>query len=339
MKQPIATAAPRLAAVSVLIPARNSEATIAECLESVLSQNYVGSVEVIVADGSDTPATREIIRRLYPSVKLVSNPDQGLAPGIHAAMQIATGSVIVRVDAHSFILPGYLSRAVETLQRTGAANVGGRQRPVGTTFFERVVAIAMTTPLGAGGARYRLGGPAGPVDTVYLGVFRREAMEAVGGYNGSLRGNEDFEINYRLRQHGETVWFDPELAVEYRPRGTLRTLAKQYFNYGRMKISMLQQHPASLRPRQLAAPLLVSGLVVSALLALVGAPWEAAAALPLAYLLVLAIGSLTVGIRRRSYTAFLLPVVLANMHLSWGTGFFLPYRRRNSNSSACADGV
>ena len=325
MKQPVAAVANRLPTVSVIIPARNAEATIAECLDSVISQDYPSPVEVIVADGSDTPATAELIRRLFPSVRLIPNPDQLHVPGILAALQVATGCVIVRCDAHAFFLPGYLRGAVETLQRTGAANVGGRQRAVGITFFERAVATAMTTPLGAGDARYRLGGPAGPTDTVYLGVFRREALEAAGSFNRSLCGNEDYEVNYRLRQRGETVWFDPELAVEYRPRGTLRALAKQYFNYGRMKISMLRQHPASLRIRHLAAPLLVSGLAVSALLAPAGAPWEAAVALPLAYLFVLMMGSLTVGIRRRSYTAFILPVILATMHLSWGAGFFLPH--------------
>ena len=339
MKQPVATVATRLSSVSVVMPARNAEATIEKALDSVLTQDYTGPVEVIVADGSETPATAEIVRQLYPSVKLIPNPDRLHVPGILAALRVAKGDVIARCDAHSFFLPGYLRRAVETLHRTEAASVGGRQWPVGTTFIERAVAIAMTTPLGAGGARYRLGGPAGSVDTVYLGVFRREALEAVGSYNSSLPGNEDYELNYRLRRRGETVWFDPALAVEYQPRGTLRALARQYFNYGRMKIAVLRQHPASLRLRHLAAPLLVSGLAVSALLAPVGAPWEAVAALPLAYLLVLTIGSLTVGIRRREPAALLLPAVLATMHLSWGTGFFLPFRWRPSNYPARADGA
>ena len=206
-----------LPSVSVIIPARNAEATLAAALDSVLSQDYAGSVEVLVADGSDTPATVEMVRQRYPSVRLIPNPDQLLVPGLVAAMQVATGAVIVRCDAHTMFQPGYLRRAIETLARTGAANVGGRQQPVGTTFFERTVAVAMTTPLGAGYPRYRLGGPAGPTDTVYLGVFQRAALDAVGGYDATLFGNEDYEVNYRLRQRGETVWFDPVLAVLYRP--------------------------------------------------------------------------------------------------------------------------
>ena len=320
-ERPLA-ASTRFPSVSVVIPARDADATITAMLDSVLSQEYPGSVEVILADGSDTPATGEMIRRLYPSVRLIPNPEQLHIPGLVAALKVASGEVIVRCDAHTFLPPGYIRRTVETLERTGAANVGGRQRPVGTTFFERTVAIAMTTPLGAGGARYRLGGPAGPTDTVFLGVFRRGPFDAVGGYDVTLRGNEDYAINYQLRASGETVWFDPEIAVEYRPRSTLRALARQYFGYGRMKVEMLRRHPASLRPRQLAAPLLVLGLATSALLALAGAPWKAAAALPLAYLLVLTVGALAILLRRRASVVLLLPVVLATMHLSWGIGFF-----------------
>ena len=212
--------------------------------------------------------------------------------------------------------PDTLRRAVSTLQRTGAANVGGRQQPDGTTFFGRAVAMAMTTPLGAGGARYRLGGAEGPVDTVFLGAFRRDALDAVSGFDPAFVRNQDYELNWRLRARGETVWFDPELVVTYRPRSTFRGLAWQYFDYGRWKRTVAQRHPASLLPRHLASPLLLLGLTASLVLVVAGASWTAAA-VPITYGLVLALGSLAVGIRRRSYAAILLPLVLATMHLSW----------------------
>ena len=327
-----ATAAP-FPSISVIVPARNAEATITATLDSVLSQEYAGPLEVLVADGSDTPATSEMVRRLYPTVRLVPNPERTTGFGIDEACRAATGEIILRCDAHSVLPPGYVRRAVETLRRTGAANVGGRQQPVGTTFFERAVALAMTTPLGAGGARYRLGGVEGPVETVFLGAFRRDAIDKAGGFDPTLIRNQDYELNWRLRAGGETVWFDPGLLAAYRPRGTLRDLAWQYFDYGRWKRVVLQRHPASLLPRHLACPLLLLGLAASAVLALAGASW-AAAALPLAYLLILAAGSLAVGIRRRSCAAFLLPMVLATMHVSWGIGFFAPVQRTGSVGAA-----
>ncbi len=321
---------PNLPKVSVIIPARNAEAFIIPTLDAIAAQDYAGPIEVIVADGDDKPAMAEAIRRSHPKVRLMPNPERTLVPGANAAFREATGDVIVRCDAHTVLPSGYVSRAVATLERTGAANVGGRQQAVGTTFFERTVAIAMTTPLGVGDARHRLGGKEGAADTAFLGTFRRETLDEVGGgYDTTLSSNEDYSLNYRLRQRGKTVWFDPELVVQYRPRSTFRALAQQYFGYGRGKSVVIMKHPGSTRLRHLAAPALTLGLATGAVLALVGFPWFLAALL-LAYALAVVGGSAAVGWRRRDAAAVLLPLALATMHLSWGIGFFLPKRARQS---------
>ncbi len=310
-------------AVSVVIPARNAEATIVPTLDSIFAQDYPGSIEVIVADGSDTPATSQIVRRLFPAVRLIPNPEQVLVPGANAAFRLATGDIIVRCDAHTMLPPQYVSHAVQTLERTGAANVGGRQQAVGTTFFERTVAMAMTTPLGVGDARHRLGGEEGAVDTVFLGTLRRKTLDESGGYSSDIAINEDYELNYRLRKRGKLLWFDPGLVVEYRPRGTPWALARQYFNYGRGKSAVIMKHPASVRLRHLAAPGLVLALMAGAVLAVAGTPWPVAVLL-CAYTLTIVAGAVVIGLRRRSAAAVLLPLVLAIMHLSWGIGFFFP---------------
>ena len=313
--------------VSVIIPAKNAEATLPATLASVFSQDYRGPIEVIVADGSDTSATADLLCRRYPQVLRVPNPEHITPTGLNSALQTATGKIVVRCDSASVLPPHYVRQAVATLERTGAANVGGQQCPVGTTMFERAVGLATTTFLGTGGARYRLGGPEGPIDTVYLGVWYRKTLENLQGFDPAMFINEDYELNWRLRQQRETVWFDPMLKVSYRPRGTLWALAQQYFTYGRQKSRMLREHPSSLRARQIPAPLLVLGLVVCAVLALAGAGW-AAAALPLVYLSVLIGGGLAIGVRRRDPAAVLVPLVLAAIHLSWGVGFFLAARKK-----------
>ncbi len=308
-------------AVSVIVPARDAAASLARTLRSILDQDYPGPVEVVVAAADDDSARAAFD---YASrVKVVANPVGTTPAGLNAALAASTGEIVVRCDAHAELPPGYLSRVVETLERTGAANVGGRQLPRGDTLWERAVALAMSTPLGAGDARYRLGGEEGPTDTVYLGAFRRDVLEAVGGFDETLHRNQDYELNWRLRQGGGVVWFDPALAVTYRPRGSLRRLARQYFDYGRWKRVVLRRHPASLRPRQLAAPLLVLGLAASAVLAVTPAR-AVAPVLPALYGSLVVVGSAVVGIRRREPAAVLAPIVLATMHLSWGAGFFVP---------------
>ena len=316
--------------VSVLVPTRGETALLLQALGSIMDQDYEGATEVIVADGSYLEARAQAIRAQFPEVRVIPNPKRNAAAGLNRALQVAAHAIIVRCDARCRLPADYVRQAVKTLRHTSAANVGGRQCPVGTTPFERAVGLAMTTSLGAGGARYRLGGAAGPVDTVYLGVFRRAPLEAAGGFDATLDRNQDYELNWRLRRRGEVVWFDPALAVAYRPRGSLPALARQYFEFGRWKRVVLRRHPASLRGRQLAPPLLLAGLAGSAVLAVATAfvpaalktlVLGAAALAPLAYLLLLAGGSACIGLRRRSAAAVLLPLVLATMHLCWGVGF------------------
>ena len=330
-KQPAAN--PEYPLVSVVIPARNAERVIAAALDSILAQDYPGPMEIIVADGSDTPATAELVRRDYPQARLIANPERTTPHGLNVAIAAANGEIIARCDGQTRLPAGYLRRAVETLHRTGAAVTGGVQQPIrGDKPFQRAVAMALSSPLGAGDARHRLGGKEGPVDTIYLGVFRRAALIAIGGFHPALTRNQDSEVIWRLQRHGERAWFDPELVAAYQPRANLPALARQYFDYGRWKPRALQMHPRRLRARHLAAPLLVAGLAASAGLGLAGFA-VLAAALPLLYAVTLLLGVLLVGLRRRDAAAILLPLVLATMHLSWGIGFFLPARMKRGTAA------
>ena len=323
--------------VSVIVPARNAEATLPATLDSILSQDYPGPIETIVADGSETTATADLLRARYPQVQWVDNPDGGISAGLNRALAAARHPVVQRCDAHAVLAPGYIARAVAVLVRTGAVNVGGRVNPVGRTPFERAVALATTSRLGAGDARYRVGGPPGPVDTVFPGTFRRAALDEAGGFDETLLRNEDYELNWRLRAEGGTVWFAPELVADYRPRGSFAALARQYYDYGRWKRVVLRRHRRSLRARQLAPLLLLLALAASALLAAAGgslaAGWTApgaeaaghrllvlAALCPGAWAAALLGASAAAGLRRRRPEAVLMPAVLATIHLAWAAG-------------------
>ncbi|HKX73817.1 MAG TPA: glycosyltransferase [Acidimicrobiia bacterium] len=317
--------------VSIVMPARNARATVAASVQAALSQDYSGTIEVIVAEGGSIDDTRHILENLAasePRFRLVDNPAGTTPAGLNRAIAAATGEIIVRCDAHAVLPPEYVATAVRMLAETGADNVGGVQRARGVTLLEKAIALAMSTPLGAGDARYRLGGPPGPTDTVYLGTFRRAALERVGGFDETLERNQDYELNIRLRQTGGTVFFHPDLVVDYRPRGSFSDLWRQYLDYGRWKREVIRRHPGSVRWRQLAAPLLVVGLGVSLVLGLAGA--AIGLALPLAYTGILLAGAGWVAAVRRSLAALLLPPVVAVMHLAWGLGFLqgLPSRRR-----------
>src|SRR5699024_12406751 len=94
--------------------------------------------------------------------------------GLNVALAVARHEIIVRMDGHGELSPGYIARAVRVMRETGAANVGGVMAAEGQTDFERAVALAMRSRLGLGSARFHIGGPPGPAETVFLGVFQRD---------------------------------------------------------------------------------------------------------------------------------------------------------------------
>lgn len=310
--------------VSVIIAARSAATTIGETVSAALAQDYQGAIEVVVAvpPGDETRAT---LAEFGGKVTVVDNLGLTAPRGLNAAFDAASGAVIVRCDAHAVLPPDYVRTAVEALDQTGADVVGGIQRPVGVGFLQRAVAIAQSTPLGVGNARYRLGGKAGPTDTVYLGVFRRDTLDRLGGWSEDLDRNQDYELNYRIRATGGVVWFDPRLVVDYRPRDRLRLLWRQYFSYGRWKRVVVRRHSDSLRWRQLAAPLVVIGLLGSAGAALAGLG-VVGAVLPTAYLAGAVVTGVVESIRRRDPAGLLAPAPLVTMHLAWGLGFLIGKR-------------
>jgi succinoglycan biosynthesis protein ExoA len=323
--------------VSVVMPVRNEERHLAESVSHVLGQDYPGELELVLAVGPSRDRTDEIAKRLAAGdsrIVVVPNPSGQIPSAINAAIKAARHSVIARVDGHALLPPGYLRTAVQTLQDTGAVNAGGIMAAEGVTAFERAVAWAMTSPVGVGSARNHTGGTQGPADTVYLGVFRRSAIEQVGGYDEAYLRAEDWEMNHRIRQSGGLIWFQPALRVTYRPRASVAELGRQYFHYGRWRRVVARQHAGTINLRYLAPPAAVAVMAVGVLAGIVGLAGLAAGAsgnwaalltagfaAPLLYgagitaIAVSAVRQLTPRVAAR------LPLALATMHVCWGIGF------------------
>ena len=312
--------------VAVVMPVRNEAENLESSVSAVLSQKFAGQLEVCLAVGPSLDETAEIARRLTVEdgrVHVVENPT-GLTPsGLNAAIRATSAPVVVRVDGHSELCDGYIARALETLERTGAVNVGGIQEPRGQTPFEVAVGRAMSSHFGVGNSRFHFEGAEGAVDTVYLGVFRRVEIEAVGLFDESLVRNQDYELNWRLRSAGGIVWFDPALRVAYRPRGTLRALARQFFEFGQWKRRVVGLHPRSIRWRQVVPPVVTLAVLLGTLLSVVR---PAFLVLPLTYLGAVTVASMISG---RSLSEVLrLLGVFPTMHLAWGVGFLVAARTR-----------
>lgn len=264
----------RLPFVTIAMPCLDEEGYVEACLRSVTAQDYAADrVEILVADGGSRDRTREIVSRFArsdPRVVLVDNPGRIQAAGMNEVIRRSRGDVIVRMDVHCEYAPDYVRRCVETLQRTGADNVGGAQRARARTPFQQALCAALTSPLGVGGARYRDAAQEGPADTVFLGAFRREVFERVGLYDPRAVTNEDAELNQRILEAGGRVWLSPDVVVHYFPRDDHRKLARQYFRYGRGRARTLLKHRTLPSPR----PLIPFFMVVLGALLVATSPWH-----------------------------------------------------------------
>lgn len=305
--------------VSAILPILNEESYLEDAVHSILSQKYLGDFEVILAVGPSHDHTLEIARDIAlrnPKVLVVDNPSGRTAAGLNAALEASQGSIIVRVDGHAQIPDTYITNAVETLQQSGAVNVGGVMAAEGVTPFEKAVAKAMRSPLGVGASRFHTGGSPGPVDTVYLGVFQRSALLAIGGFDERFTRAQDWELNFRLRSNGGLIYFDPRLEVTYRPRPSLSALAKQYFQYGTWRRVVSRRHKGTINLRYLAPPVALLGFCSSIILGI----FNPLLLLPAAtYLLAIVVSATTISSSFRQYLYLLL--IIPTMHFSWGAGF------------------
>ena len=307
-------------AISVILPVLNEEPHLDESVSAILSQDYQGIFEVILALGPSQDRTNEIANALAARdnrVKLVSNPTGKTAAGLNLAIASSQSSVIVRVDGHAKIPNNYLSLAIKVLRETGAVNVGGVMAAEGISKFEKAVARAMRSPLGVGASRFHTGGDAGEVDTVYLGAFRREAIVAAGGFDERYTRAQDWELNHRLRKNGGKIYFDPRLHVTYRPRPNLVKLAKQYFQYGTWRRVVSRSHSGTINLRYLAPPFALVGTLISLISGLL--------IHPILYLPAVVYGGFvllsSLLIAKSVSEYFSLLAIIPTMHFAWGAGF------------------
>jgi succinoglycan biosynthesis protein ExoA len=261
-----------LPTVSVVVPTYDEEPWIVDCLESLGLQDYAGIAEILVVDGRSRDATRDLVARrrsVDARVRLLDNPARSAAAAMNVGLAAARGEVLVRADAHARYAPDYVRRCVEVMAETGADDVGGPMRPVGTTRFGRAVAAVTSSRIGMGSGAFHWATDRRDVDTVYLGCYRTDRLRALGGWDadGLQWAAEDHELNHRLRRDGGRIVCDPTIRSWYFPRETPRTLWRQYRNYGVGKVSTLAKHRTLPTIRPLAPAALVAGTAVGLVLA------------------------------------------------------------------------
>ena len=317
--------------VSIIVPCYNEQSTIRLLLEALCAQTYPrADMEVIIADGMSQDGTREKISAFqadFPAlaVRVVDNPLRTIPSGLNRAIGASGGELIVRLDAHSKPYPDYVEKCVLAHAAGRGDNIGGiwEIQPGRPTWVARSIAVAASHPLGVGDAMYRLAASASEVDTVPFGSYRRELAGRIGGYNEALLTNEDYEFNVRIRKAGGRVWLDPSIRSVYFARSTFGELSRQYWRYGYWKWRMLRNFPGTVRWRQALPPLFVLSLIILVIFSLFfSIGWWLLAGELFLYFSVLLVASLYAGTKQHKlYLLPGLPLAIAIMHISWGSGF------------------
>ncbi len=308
--------------VTIAMPAFNEEGYIETCIRTVQAQDYPADrMEILVADGRSTDATREILARLSaedPRIRMIDNPERLQAAGLNHIVKVARGDVVVRMDVHCEYAPSYVSACIAALDKSGADNVGGAQRAKAKSAFQRALCAALESPLGVGGAKYRSAAEEGYVDTVFLGAFRRKVFETVGLYDPRAITNEDAELNQRLIDQGGKVFLSRDIEVHYYPRDSYKKLAQQYYKYGRGRARTLLKLGKFLSVRPMIPFLMVVG---GATLLLVPPLWPVAPAALAAYALATGAEAVRVG---KALGPAAIPTVwgiFPVLHIAHGVGF------------------
>jgi len=313
-------------AVSLILPCRNEQPFIEACLQSLFAQDLpAGSFEILVADGLSTDGTRAIGARLaaaHACLRVLDNPGRIVPTGLNTAIRAARGPIIVRIDAHTQYAPDYVRQCLAVLHETGADNVGGPWVAHGTGYVGRAVAAAFQSSFAVGGARGHNPHYTGPVDTVYLGCWRREVFERIGYFDEELVRNQDDEFNLRLQRAGGRIWQSPRIQSWYQPRTSLRALWRQYMQYGYWKVAVVQKHGRPAALRHVVPAVFVGTMLLLPLLALLWPRvWGLWGALGLLYSVGTLVASVATAWRRGLTLLPVLPVVFACYHLGYGYGF------------------
>jgi succinoglycan biosynthesis protein ExoA len=307
----------------IVIPTLNEAAHIETVVRNLVQDNVRDDRIIVVADGGSTDGTSDVVRSLareFDGIHLLRNPKRLQSAGINLAVQIygAEAEVLVRCDAHCGYPAHYVSRLLKTLNERNADSVVVTMDSRGDRCLQKAVAWVSDTKIGSGGSAHRGGTQSGFVDHGHHAAITIDAFRRAGGYDDTFSHNEDAEFDCRLRAIGGRIFLDSNIRLSYRPRSGLRSLAKQYFNYGRGRSRTVRRHPGSLRMRQFLVPTHIALMSCAILLAPVQ---PLLLALPAAYLSILSLTAMMIAVKHRSICGLLALPAAVVMHFAWALGF------------------
>jgi cellulose synthase/poly-beta-1,6-N-acetylglucosamine synthase-like glycosyltransferase len=255
--------------ISIIIPCRNEENYISNCLDSVLAQDYPGDrMEILLADGMSTDGTKKIIldyEKKHPSVHYFENPKKIVTMGLNILIKHSKGELIARMDAHTEFPKDYISKCVKYIREYNVDNVGGVivTLPGNNTLRAKAIAQAMSSAFGVGNAYFRTGTKEPRlVDTVPFGCFRKEVFERIGLFDEDMVRSQDAEFNLRLIKNGGKILLVPDIVSHYYARDSFIKMITMYAQYGYFKSLSAAKLGKVMGIRQMVPALFILSLLI-----------------------------------------------------------------------------
>lgn len=312
--------------VTIVMPIKNEASYLSAALDAIASQDYPRElIELIVVDGGSTDASTQVVEnQRIPDlpIRIAGGPGVNCPAGMNIGIGLAHGELIAKVDGHGFVNPEFIRTAATYLAahpETGC--VGGRVIPILNTNMARANALARFSIFGVGGGVYTLSAQLRETDSVQCGVYRRAALEDVGGFDPTLQFGEDEELNYRIRRRGWRIVFHPDMHFHYYMRPTLGSLFRQYRGYGTARLAVVRKHPSFLRVKHLVPAALVMALGASLIAGLVSPILRPmAASVWGGYAAFVGIGAAVLSARARFVAPHRVAASLIALHIGYGLG-------------------
>ena len=311
--------------VSIIIPCRNEEKFIEECINSIIKQSYgFGNIEIIVCDGLSDDKTCQIVDKYckkYSQIKLLKNEKKITPSGMNLGIRNSTGDIIILFGAHSYMSENYIELCVRNFENSDASCVGGTVINISDTDTSKAISYSMSSPFGVGNALFRYSTKKQFVDTVGFGAYKKEVYNKIGLFDEEFVRNQDDELNLRLAEAGGKILLDPEMVSYYYTRGSFKKLWRQYYQYGFWKVRVIQKHKRPASIRHLIPVTFVTGVILGGILSIFFKP---ILYIYLAVLLFYLAFSFIFAAKASKGEYKLVPKIILSfiiLHISYGLGF------------------
>lgn len=315
--------------VSFIIPLKNEEKYIENCIDSLLSLDYPKEkVEIIFAEGGSTDSTREIIEeyaKKHENIKIFDNPTGNTAIGRNVCIENATGEMLMNFSGHAIasrnllkVLAIKLKELPENVAGVGCSNISPEKQN-----FVATVASAAFLGFMAGSGIFMQNAVFKEekyVEHMAFTCYRKEIFEKVGLFDPEFWCGQDAEFDIRVKKAGYKILYTPETRIYHYKRDTVKRLFRQLYRYKIARAKMIKKHPDTLKIFHLFPSLFILGSIFVAILYFMNIiPLIFVLSLILLYLLLCLIS--TFMVTKNPVTIFASVFFYLLIKISYGLGF------------------